>query len=86
MTEEEIRQGVFGIVAKEASLDKASLTLDTRLGDLRIKSLAMVQILFEIEEGFGIYIPQDALDFRIATLGDVCDGVNKLIVARQESA
>ena len=44
------------------------------------------QILFDIEEAFDVYIPQDDGSFKFRTLGEVLDGVEKLIAARQELA
>lgn len=79
MTDEDIQATVLAIVAKEACVDRASLTLDTRLGDLKIGSLAMVQLLFAIEEAFNVYIPIENEDFRFATVRDVCEGVKKLV-------
>ena len=49
MTDEEIRDKIFDIFAKEAKLDRESLTLDAKLEDLDIESLDMVQILFGID-------------------------------------
>jgi acyl carrier protein len=86
MTDEEIREKIFDIVAKEARLDKAALTLDTKLEDLKIESLDMVQILFGIEDTFDVYVPQDDQSFKLATLRDVVDGVKKLLVAKQQPA
>ncbi|MCW5774005.1 MAG: acyl carrier protein [Rhodospirillaceae bacterium] len=86
MTDEDIQNKIFDIVAKEARLDRASLTLDTKLEDLKIESLDMVQILFGIEDAFDVYVPQDDQSFKLATLRDVVDGVKKLIAAKQQPA
>jgi acyl carrier protein len=84
MTEEEIREKVFDIIAKEARLDRGALTLDTRLEDLKIESLDMVQILFGIEDAFDVYVPQDDQSFKLATMRDVVDGVKRLVAAKQQ--
>ena len=86
MTEEEIRERIFDIVAKEARLDRASLKLETKLEDLKIESLDMVQILFGIEDAFDVYVPQHDQSFKLATLRDVVDGVKKLMAAKQQPA
>ena len=86
MTEEEIKDKIFDIVAKEARLDRASLQLDTKLEELKIESLDMVQILFGIEDAFDVYVPQDDQSFKLSTLRDVVDGVKKLIAAKQQPA
>ncbi len=85
MTDEEIRDKIFDIFAKEAKLDRDSLTLDAKLEDLDIESLDMVQILFGIEETFDVYVPQDDESFKLETMRDVVDGVKDL-VAQKENA
>jgi acyl carrier protein len=85
MTDEEIRDKIFDIFAKEASLDRDSLTLDSKLEELNIESLDMVQILFGIEEAFDVYVPQDDESFKLDTMRDVVDGVKDLM-AQKENA
>lgn len=85
MTDEEIRDKIFDIFAKEANLDRDSLSLDSKLEDLNIESLDMVQILFGIEEAFDVYVPQDDDSFKLDTMRDVVDGVKDLM-AQKESA
>jgi acyl carrier protein len=84
MTEEEIREKIYDIIAKEARIDRGTLTLETKLEDLKIESLDMVQILFGIEDAFDVYVPQDDQSFKLATLGDVVDGVKRLVAAKQQ--
>jgi len=84
MTEEEIREKIFDIIAKEARIDRGTLTLETKLEDLKIESLDMVQILFGIEDAFDVYVPQDDQNFKLATLRDVVDGVKRLVAAKQQ--
>jgi acyl carrier protein len=84
MTEDEIREKIFDIIAKEARLDRGTLTLETKLEDLKIESLDMVQILFGIEDAFDVYVPQDDQSFKLSTLKDVVDGVKRLVAAKQQ--
>jgi acyl carrier protein len=84
MTDEEIREKIFEIIAKEARIDRGTLTLETKLEDLKIESLDMVQILFGIEDAFDVYVPQDDQSFKLATLKDVVDGVKRLVAAKQQ--
>jgi acyl carrier protein len=83
MTDEEIKDKIFDIVAKEARLDRGALTLETRLEELKIESLDMVQILFGIEDSFDVYVPQDDQRFKLSTMRDVVDGVKRLIAEKQ---
>ncbi len=84
MTDEEIREKIFDIIAKEARIDRGALSLETKLEDLKIESLDMVQILFGIEDAFDVYVPQDDQSFKLSTLKDVVDGVKRLVTAKQQ--
>lgn len=84
MTDEDIREKIFDIIAKEARIDRGTLTLETKLEDLKIESLDMVQILFGIEDAFDVYVPQDDQSFKLSTLKDVVDGVKRLVAAKQQ--
>jgi acyl carrier protein len=84
MTDDEIREKIFDIIAKVARIDRGTLTLETKLEDLKIESLDMVQILFGIEDAFDVYVPQDDQSFKLATLKDVVDGVQRLVAAKQQ--
>ena len=86
MTDEEIRDKIFDIIAKEARLDRGTLSLDIKLEDLKIESLDMVQILFGIEDAFDVYVPQDDQSFKLSTLKDVVEGVKRLVAAKQPTA
>ncbi len=83
MTETDIKDKIFDIFAKEARLDRASLSLDTTLADLKIESLDMVQILFGIEDTFDVYVPQDDQNFKLSTMRDVVDGVKRLLAEKK---
>ena len=83
-TDEEIKEKVFDIVAKEARLDRETLTLESKLEDLSIESLDMVQILFGIEDTFDVYVPQDDESFKLESMGDVVEGVKQLIAEKQK--
>jgi acyl carrier protein len=45
---DDVQQTVFGIIAKEASIDAAKITPQSTLKDLEIPSLDAIQIIFEI--------------------------------------
>ncbi len=79
MDDQEIKDKVFEIFAKEARLARDSLSLDAKLEELNIESLDMVQVLFGIEDTFDVYVPQDDENFKLDTMGDVVDGVKKLL-------
>jgi acyl carrier protein len=82
----DIAERIMDIIAKEAKLDRARLTLDTRLDELKIESLDLVQILFAIEDQFDVYVPYNDESYKLETLRDVVDGVNRLIAEKQTEA
>jgi len=53
---------VIAIIAGQAMLDEGSITPDTPLADLALDSLVMVEIVFALEEEFGVTIPFNAND------------------------
>lgn len=55
-------QTIIGIIAEQALLDPADLTMDTRLDQLALDSLAMVELIFALEETFDISVPFNAND------------------------
>ncbi len=82
----DIAERIVEIIAKEAKLDASKLTLDTRLEELKIESLDLVQILFAIEDEFDVYVPYNDEAYKLETLRDVVDGVNRLIAEKQGEA
>ncbi|QWT20444.1 acyl carrier protein [Bacillus sp. NP157] len=50
---------VLDIVAKQSGKDRSTLTTATTLKDLDVDSLEAIEIVFEIEEAFGIQLADD---------------------------
>ena len=80
----DVFRDVSKIIAQHCAADPASLTRDSRLDDLNIESLDLVEIIFEIEERFGIEVPQNASagsDSRLefVTVGEIVDGVTDIL-------
>lgn len=69
-------QRLVRIMVDEHKLARETLRLDARLDELGIDSLAVMELLFHVEEEFGIQIPNDqvALD----TIDDVVRYVDSL--------
>ena len=72
---------ILDIVAQVSLVDRASLVLDAKVADLGITSLDMVEIIFALEEKFGIELPFNANTSAegYRTLGDVIAVVEKII-------
>jgi acyl carrier protein len=73
--EEELR----AIIGKKAA--SVTLTPDTRLADLGLDSLDLVEIVFEIEDKFRIQLPQGNTDMGQAQFRDLVQAVHKEIAA-----
>jgi acyl carrier protein len=59
-------------------LPRARLQPDADLEGLGVDSLALIEIVFEVEDEFGIKIDGDAARFK--TLGDVAKHVDRLLM------
>ena len=71
------QQQLFEVIAKAEDLDPTSLTLETKLSDLGIDSLAKMELIFHVEDQYKIMLPSNELD--VSTLGEVLDLVNRHI-------
>jgi acyl carrier protein len=76
---EDVRQTVFSIIAKEAGIDEAKVTLDSTLKDLEIPSLDAIQIIFEIEDHFKIQMPDRDPNFDTESVKGLVETVEKLL-------
>ncbi len=56
---EDTTQRVIGVIAKNQHLDPSTIQADSTFEQLGIDSLDGLQILFAIEEEFGVDIPDD---------------------------
>ncbi|CAN5608210.1 meromycolate extension acyl carrier protein AcpM [soil metagenome] len=82
---DDIAARCIDIIAKSKSLPPDSLTLDSTFDSLAIDSLDKINISFEVEEAFDIDIPDDALG-SLRTVGDVVEGVKKILAERAPAA
>lgn len=69
------------ILAQRYKLDPARLTPDQRLDALGIDSLGMVEMLFFIEEEFGVHLPSEGVSF--GTLEDAAQYIDGLMAAQK---
>ena len=74
-------QTVQAILKKDFDLAPEVLQPEARLEDLAIDSLAVIEVMFEVEEKFGITVPSEpaALQTQMKTVGDLVAYVDKLI-------
>jgi acyl carrier protein len=79
---------IVNIVAQKAQIDRSKLTREASLVDLQVSSLDMVDVIFTLEDKYGVELPfnanTNAGDFK--TLGDLIDMVEKQLAATQAKA
>jgi acyl carrier protein len=77
---EDIQNKIIEIVAKEFKKPIDSITLEKTLaGDLGADSLALVDLIMEIEDAFDVEIVDYTGNRDIATVKDLVDAVSKLV-------
>ena len=81
----EIANRCIEIIAKSKSISPDTITLTSTFDELNIDSLDKINISFEVEEAFGIEIPDEALG-TLRTVGDMVEGVTRLRGAHSAAA
>ena len=73
---------VQNILMGKFAVDRAKLTPETELSQLGIDSLALLELLFDIEDRFGLKIKED-MPNSLVTLQDVVSYIDALLMQRQ---
>ncbi|WP_374254615.1 acyl carrier protein [Xanthobacter sp.] len=77
------RAEILAVIAEEASIDPTIIDAETSVADLGIGSLDMVELIFKIEERFGIEVPsQGVLESNDVKVFALLEAVEQLIDAR----
>jgi len=82
---EDIERQVIEIVARKKKLTADAVTLDSTFSALSIDSLDAADLLFAVEDAFGVLVPDDAAQ-SMRTVGQVVEGVRRLIAERPSVA
>ncbi len=84
---DDVATKIIDILKKHMKEPRDDIALSTALSDLKIESLDLAMIVFDIEDTFGVEIPYNANeeveDFK--TVGSVVDRVKALISASGSS-
>jgi acyl carrier protein len=82
-----MREFLRQLIARDFEVDPQRLNGDARLHDFAIDSLGLIEIMFAVEDRFGIVVPPDLPDVRapIDTLDDLVRYLEHL-VAEQHAA
>ena len=75
---------ILDIVAQKALIDRSKLLPEMKLTDLNISSLDMVDVVFALEDRFGVQLPFNAntSSNEVQTVGDVIAMVEKQLVGK----
>jgi acyl carrier protein len=73
------------IIARDFEVDPQLLQPDSRLEDLAVDSLGLIEIMFAVEERFSITVPPEPPDARtpINTLNDLVRYIDRLVVEQR---
>ncbi len=85
-----VSQRVAEIIAEQAMLDPDNINPDTTLDDLGLDSLAVVEVVFGIEEAFDISVPYNANEpksskFDLSSFRNIVKGVKSLLAAKTKA-
>ncbi len=82
---DDITQRVLKTIAVSKRIPPETVTIDSEFQQLGIDSMDAVEILFALENEFDINIPDE--DVRsVRNVRQMCEGVERLVAAKQASA
>ncbi len=75
---------IIELVAEKAMLERDQVTAASTMEELGVDSLAVVELIFAIEETFGIEVPfnanePDKSDFDVTSVAAVASSVERLV-------
>lgn len=75
---------IIAKIERHGELEAGSVTLDSELGDLGIHSLELTEIIFDIEDQYGIHVEMNTAEAwnNLKNVGDIVAAVRKLIEAK----
>lgn len=71
-------QRVIHVIAKFKKIPEEQIALDTSLKNLELDSLDGLNLVFELEEEFNIFIPDDKA-LMLQTVGEMVEGIDALL-------
>ncbi|KQB17116.1 acyl carrier protein [Rhodobacter capsulatus] len=84
----DVQDKILSIIAREAAMEPAEVRPDMTLDELGLDSLGLVEMIFAIEETFGVSVPFNAneptqSEFDISSVGAIVRAVERLISGPQ---
>ena len=78
----ELNARVIAVIARMQKIPVDSVTLDKTFQELNIDSLDGINIMFEVENEFGIEIPDEEAK-QIRSVRQMAEGIEKLLALKQ---
>jgi acyl carrier protein len=79
---DELAVRVIAVIARMQKIPVESITLDKTFAELNIDSLDGINIMFEVENEFGVEIPDEEAK-AIRTVRQMTEGIEKLLSMKQ---
>lgn len=81
---DQLAQDIIGKIKAHADPEMGDITLDTDLKDLGIHSLELTEIIFDLEEAYGIEVEMNTSEAwsKLSNVGDIVDAVRVLIAKK----
>lgn len=76
-----IEQTLKESIARQKMLAVEDISLDSSLEALDISSLDAISLVFDIEDQYGVEVPNEALK-KLHTVRDIVEGVDQLLAER----
>ena len=76
-----LAQSIIGKIKAHSAPEAGEITLETELADLGIHSLELTEIIFDIEDEFGIEVELNTADAwsSLSNVGDIVEAVRGLV-------
>ncbi len=80
----DVARDVMEVISSKTPGERQEFALSDKLQDIGIESIDALEMIFDLEERFGIQIPYNANDAaqRFATVGDVVKAIEGLVEQR----
>jgi acyl carrier protein len=78
MVSQDLETRVMRVIAQAQKIPVESVTADKTFEDLKIDSLDGINIVFGLENEFGVSIPDDGID-SMKSVQNAIDGIRKLV-------
>jgi len=80
VTFEDTEKRIRSLLVKDFKLDSGKLTLDARLDELGVDSIGMAELIFSIEDEFGLKLADAAV--QLSTFGEVVQFIDEALAYR----